>query len=291
MNDEEIEEILERFRCGTGFAAISGQWDRDTKELFCRTVRAIHGTGLDLYNIRKGQIRFGVKNPDKKYAYSKAGYIKLENDAVQVSVVNWAREAIESITYDWLSLDDNSVQRIESELKNWDGIPENFRQDRAGLWLDDYAKNGPGDHQDNGPGSGTSPVHSLNTILYGPPGTGKTHATFGRCVEICDGNATSADENEVRDRYHKLIEDGRVEFVTLHQSYGYEEFVEGLRPRTDGDGGAGFRLASGDGVLKRIAKRARRDPQPHALVIDRIPRAHVPQLPAAAITLPEEDKR
>ena len=107
----------------------------------------------------------------------------------------------------------------------------------------------------------------LNTILYGPPGTGKTYATARRCVEICDGPGKRSDE-EVRERYRKLVEQGRVEFITFHQSYGYEEFVEGLRPDTgadeeeNGDGGPGFRLVATDGVIKRIAERARKVASP-----------------------------
>ena len=107
------------------------------------------------------------------------------------------------------------------------------------------------------------PVMPLNTILYGPPGTGKTYATRRRCVEICDGPAERSDE-AIRDRYRELVEQGRVEFITFHQSYGYEEFVEGLRPDTggdegeNGDGGPGFRLVATKGVLKRIAERARK---------------------------------
>ena len=104
---------------------------------------------------------------------------------------------------------------------------------------------------------------ALNTILYGPPGTGKTYATFRRCVEICDGKENCPDENSKgRVRYKELVGEGRIEFVTFHQSYGYEEFVEGLRPDTGsakegGEVGAGFRLVATPGVLKRIAKRAR----------------------------------
>ena len=102
--------------------------------------------------------------------------------------------------------------------------------------------------------------HPLNTILYGPPGTGKTYATFQRCVEICDSTAGGKTPEAIHERYRKLVEDRRVEFVTFHQSYGYEEFVEGLRPETEGDRG-GFRLKVRDGVLKRIAQRARRIPE------------------------------
>ena len=104
--------------------------------------------------------------------------------------------------------------------------------------------------------------HPLNTILYGPPGTGKTYATFQRCVEFCGSTVGGKTPEAIHERYRKLVEEGRVEFVTFHQSYGYEEFVEGLRPETEGDGG-GFRLKVRDGVLKRIAKRARSTPAVH----------------------------
>ena len=135
------------------------------------------------------------------------------------------------------------------------------------------------------------PQHvSLNTILYGPPGTGKTYATVRRCVEICDGLEEWSDKY-VRERYKELVEKGRVEFVTFHQSYGYEEFVEGLRPET-GEG-AGFRLVTKDGVLKRIAERARSSEAglPHVLVIDEINRANVSKVLGELVTLLEKDKR
>ena len=131
----------------------------------------------------------------------------------------------------------------------------------------------------------------LNIILYGPPGTGKTYATARRCVEICDGSA-SEDKEDVRHRYRELLEEEkRVEFVTFHQSYGYEEFVEGLRPETEG--GAGFRLEPVPGVLKRIAERAREAPPsvPYVLVIDEINRANVSKVLGELVTLLEGDKR
>ena len=144
---------------------------------------------------------------------------------------------------------------------------------------------------------------TLNTILYGPPGTGKTYDSFRRCVEICDGKENSPDENdEVRARYKQLVEDRRIQFVTFHQSYGYEEFVEGLRPDTGpakegGEAGSGFRLTPTSGVLKRIAEHARSAagptgrPSPHVLVIDEINRANVSKVMGELITLLEEDKR
>ena len=99
-----------------------------------------------------------------------------------------------------------------------------------------------------------------------------------------------------RERYRELVEKGRVEFITFHESYGYEEFVEGLRPETDpsateGDTSAGFRLVATDGVLKRIAGRASDSADSHVLVIDEINRANVSKVLGELVTLLEEDKR
>ena len=132
-----------------------------------------------------------------------------------------------------------------------------------------------------------------NIILYGPPGTGKTYATFRRCVEICDGKENTEDmsDEEIRRRYGELVAEKRVEFVTFHQSYGYEEFVEGLRPDED-LAGVGFRLVEKDGVLKRIAEHAKRERDlPHVLVIDEINRANISKVMGELVTLLEEDKR
>ena len=100
---------------------------------------------------------------------------------------------------------------------------------------------------------GPKAVDALNTILYGPPGTGKTYKTVERCVEICDGEAPD-DLEERRRRYDQLMDEGRVEFVTFHQSYGYEEFVEGIRP-VEEDGRILYRVEPG--LLKKIADAAR----------------------------------
>ena len=130
--------------------------------------------------------------------------------------------------------------------------------------------------------------YALNTILYGPPGTGKTYKTFTRCVDICEGKDSTRDEAQVRSRYQALVDEERVKFVTFHQSYGYEEFVEGLRPDSDSEH---LRLIPVDGVLKRIAKDARDSEQPYVLVIDEINRANISKVLGELITLLEEDKR
>lgn len=73
-----------------------------------------------------------------------------------------------------------------------------------------------------------------NTILYGPPGTGKTYNTVMYAVAIIENKKLEdikrENYTEVIDRYNKYKEDGVIEFTTFHQSYGYEEFIEGIKP-------------------------------------------------------------
>mgnify|MGYP000845807822 FL=1 len=75
----------------------------------------------------------------------------------------------------------------------------------------------------------------LNTILFGPPGTGKTYNAINYAVAICSENEDlnsikAKDYNDVLVDYEKLKSTGRIVFTTFHQSYGYEEFIEGIYP-------------------------------------------------------------
>jgi 5-methylcytosine-specific restriction protein B len=85
----------------------------------------------------------------------------------------------------------------------------------------------------------------------------------------------------------------RYTFVTFHQSYGYEEFVEGLRPVLDGDGDSGqVRYEIRSGAFKELCQRARLEPtQRFAMVIDEINRGNISKIFGELITLIEPDKR
>jgi hypothetical protein len=104
----------------------------------------------------------------------------------------------------------------------------------------------------------TMPHFPLNQILYGPPGTGKTWQTTRRAVEIIDQSAPD-DRDELTTRYHELLREQRIRFVTFHQSFSYEDFVEGIRPVLDdeqasGDGQVKYRCA--EGVFRELANLA-----------------------------------
>ncbi|WP_107784790.1 McrB family protein [Campylobacter concisus] len=92
-------------------------------------------------------------------------------------------------------------------------------------------------------------TYPLNQILYGPPGTGKTYNVVRKALEIIEGNAS-----DDMSKFKRYIESGQIKFVTFHQSYGYEEFVEGIKPIFNQDKGLEYKITNG--VFKDICKNA-----------------------------------
>ena len=101
-----------------------------------------------------------------------------------------------------------------------------------------------------------------NIILFGPPGTGKTYRTAYEAVALCDPGTVVPDTVEGRTtlmkRYRSLVYEKRIAFVTFHQNYDYETFVEGLRPETgeSESASAGFRLEARAGIFREICALA-----------------------------------
>lgn len=127
-------------------------------------------------------------------------------------------------------------------------------------WLD-YCKNLA---QQSGVGVGgkladSSRSPALNQILFGPPGTGKTYATIDAALEILDPEYLAANREHrtaLKERFDNLSTEGRIRFVTLHQSFSYEDFVEGLRAVSD-DEDKQLQYKVEPGVFKRLCDDAR----------------------------------
>jgi hypothetical protein len=102
-------------------------------------------------------------------------------------------------------------------------------------------------------------------IFEGPPGSGKTFVAekFARWF--------------AGDSLDDATEAPHVETVQFHQSYGYEDFVQGIRPETTAAGGLSYAVK--DGIFKRLCERARDDSeQPYVLLIDEINRGNIARI-------------
>ncbi|WP_410780159.1 McrB family protein [Helicobacter bilis] len=127
----------------------------------------------------------------------------------------------------------------------------------------------------------------LNQILYGPPGTGKTYHTIDKALEILGyvewnesekkfelnekaleklkglpfDTGTMSERDKKKALFDKFMEQGQIGFVTFHQSYGYEDFVEGIRPRLSGENDESqisekMEYEIRDGIFKSMCKEA-----------------------------------
>mgnify|MGYP004509642763 CR=1 FL=1 len=166
----------------------------------------------------------------------------------------------------------------------------------------------------------------VNMILYGPPGTGKTYNSVVYAVGIIEKWSKEEIEEYIKHKampknaetqqndksqtkrieYSEILkkfnnykvkhdisddntDNGQIEFVTFHQSYGYEEFIEGIKPRTE-NGEIRYEIA--DGVFKKFCKKAENNPDKnYVFIIDEINRGNISKIFGELITLIEDTKR
>lgn len=124
---------------------------------------------------------------------------------------------------------------------------------RESIYKGDTSGGDPPDEETNVP-------PARNLILYGPPGTGKTYSSIDRALEIIDPALVQSTQTEKegrairKARFDELIQAKRIGFVTFHQSFSYEDFVEGLKASTDENGQV--RYAVEDGIFKQMCSTA-----------------------------------
>ena len=148
-----------------------------------------------------------------------------------------------------------------------------------------------------------------NMILYGPPGTGKTYITATYAVLICGwytlDTLKNMNHSKIMEIYHELEQEGRIGFTTFHQSYGYEDFIEGIRPvldkeKTDAQNqseeqksekSGNLEYTMEPGVFKAFCEKAEKSKKPYVFIIDEINRGNISRIFGELITLIEESKR
>ena len=139
-------------------------------------------------------------------------------------------------------------------------------------------------------------VYPFNFIVYGAPGTGKTYSMVEYALAIIDNveieefRKLNPNREDNVERYKKLVKSNRIVFTTFHQNYGYEEFIQGLRPDKNSET---MKFKTVDGVFKVIADKALKysNDVRFVIVIDEINRANMSKVFGELITLIEEDKR
>lgn len=277
---QDQESLLHHFRGHEDFVERQPLWTSTTTELFGRLARAVNEMGLDWWFTwaKHSQLRFGRREQAATKG-APIGWLQLRKDGIRVS---WA-ELTDLESLGPTELTSEVVEIFEAADKHEGVWPVKLgpRSGRNGYWPDDY---GAIEHDE--PKSEQLP---RNIIYYGPPGTGKTFDLQALLVS----DYTDAEYGE------------RYEFVTFHQSYGYEEFVEGLRPVITKRGkkraadSEAVSASNGEvryeikpGAFLRLCGRARKNPsRQFAMVIDEINRGNISKIFGELITLVEVDKR
>ncbi|ECZ3120233.1 TPA: AAA family ATPase [Campylobacter jejuni] len=162
-------------------------------------------------------------------------------------------------TYDYKNLNndidliiDKIIDKIIENMQWFAKLPLNEIQDR-----NDLSKSNNKEIRNDGSEMSNKKENknlSLNQILYGPPGTGKTYHTIDKALEILGENLESRDEKKAK--FDEYVKNGQIVFTTFHQSYGYEEFVEGIKPSLNSDENSQINYKVKDGIFKELCKKA-----------------------------------
>lgn len=130
------------------------------------------------------------------------------------------------------------------------------------LWKKYGNKNDKDDENEGDamPNTPTTINPPLNQILYGPPGTGKTYNTINKALEILGVETQDESRAELKAKFDEFRQNGQIEFITFHQSFSYEEFVEGIKPKlidfSEGAESGKMEYEIKSGIFKQICKKA-----------------------------------
>lgn len=210
-------------------------------------------------NVNPSDIRIGVRQQSAlkgKPVFSL--YWDLGKISCSLRRVGDHRELMEAAGQDWEITADSYP--TAPEIKGWLDSVDQALEERAvtlsgaGLVPLDYYQS----EREQSTVRTAALVPTLNQILFGPPGTGKTYATIESALKVLDPeylNEQLGNRKALKQRFDELVEQDRIRFVTFHQSFSYEDFVEGLRATTD-EASQQLRYEVVDGVFKSFCEAA-----------------------------------
>ena len=138
-----------------------------------------------------------------------------------------------------------SLWQLYSAIENWSAVVQKFAvTSNAGQDVASVSDS-------------ISSTIPLNQILFGPPGTGKTFATINHALAILEPEllVSKVERHALKSAFDRYVKEGQIVFTTFHQSYSYEDFVEGIRAITNEGGDLEYRIE--DGVFKRMCDQAK----------------------------------
>ena len=252
---QKNEKIIKRFLHKQTFKDNYKSWPSHTINAFCDFIRMAHDNGLDVFTITTGKmIRIGRKEQDGAKAESVFATFE-----PCYSKINFEQRYLYRGEYLNSEISLKLIEQVKKS-KHLNQFNTEFPVERNPHWPQDYLA-----ISTIGPQTMPSINESnkdyilkcstpLNQILYGPPGTGKTYHTIDAAVNAAVPNFVAGNRVELQHKYDELVATNRIRFVTFHQSYGYENFVEGISAKTADDN---VEYYDKKGVFKSISEAAR----------------------------------
>ncbi|WP_341509264.1 AAA family ATPase [Photobacterium damselae subsp. damselae] len=260
QKSKEIHQksILDKFSHIDVFNRGVEQWSPETVTAFCDLIQDAYDNKLDVFTttmdtgamIRIGRKELGEPRAEEVFATFEPTLQKINyelryqhRDGYECSTVT---NELYLRTRKSKKLAEFSQQYSITRKPYW---PESYFGDSdADITYDDYEVAEPEKSYM------MTKLSPLNQILYGPPGTGKTFHTMEAAVKAAEPDFIWTDRNQLKAEYERLVSEKRIRFVTFHQSYGYEEFVEGVKAETV-DEKINYKIESG--IFKKAVESAR----------------------------------
>ena len=241
---------------------------------------------------------------DEKSKTGKFGIISKEKFSDNVGEFRITNDKLKTPVYfnyyndrrDLKSYEEKIYEAIDNEIKSTTitGFRKHHKQDFEDFIYDVVMKNDDysldiSEDSINNKVINNQCKYPLNQVFYGPPGTGKTRKTVQNAVKILDClDVDPVYDEDLIDKYNNYKKEGRLAFVTFHQNFSYEDFIQGIKPVLNEQ----MKFDLEDGIFKEMADKAKKDLEnKYVIIIDEINRANVSRVFGELITLIEPDKR